>query len=513
MNGSATLHPSQFDILIIGAGISGINAAYRVQTQLPGLRYAILEARDTIGGTWDLFRYPGIRSDSDLFTFGFPWNPWPNNNPIASGGAICQYMREAAARHGIDSHILFHHRVRAAHWSSADSTWSLDVEVGAGAGADAGADADADARGQRKTLTARFVIWGSGYYNYHEPLDAYIPGLDSFAGTTIHPQFWPEDYDYTDKKIVVIGSGATAITLVPVLAEKAARVTMLQRSPTYILTLPNSSSSLLRFLLPRRLFLQFQRIKWIWLGRIFYLFCQGFPWLSRVILRLLAKWQLPAHVPHDPHFEPRYNPWDQRVCISPDGDFFRCFHSGRADVKTDTIKTVTPSGIQLASGDFLDADVIVTATGLKLQMAGGATFTVDGKPLVPASKFMWHGILLQDLPNAAFVLGYANASWTLGADATARFVCRLIKTMQRRDAVAVVPRLPDGASLQPRSLMPLSSTYLTTASSAVPKAGDRGPWKPRDNYISDNWFAEHGRIDDDLEFVGGGSFKLREKQL
>lgn len=490
---------SQFDVLIVGAGISGINAAYRVQSELPHLSYAILEARDAIGGTWDLFRYPGIRSDSDLFTFGFPWNPWKSSNPIASGDSIREYMRETARDHGIDSHILFHHRVAAADWSSDENVWSLDVEH----------------QGQAKTLTARFMIWGTGYYNYHTPLETRIPGLESFQGQTIHPQFWPEDLDYTGKKIAIIGSGATAVTLLPVLAEKAAKVTMVQRSPTYILSLPNRSRNPLYYLLPDRLYRQVQRINWILISRIFFLFCQGMPWLARAILRFLAKLQLPKSVPTNPHFEPRYNPWDQRLCVCPDGDFYKSFHTGRADVKTGTIKTVTEDGILLESGEKIDSDIIVTATGLNLQIAGGAKVSVDGKTVNPNDKYLWHGILLQDLPNAAFVIGYANASWTLGANATARFVVRLLKKMVREKAVAAVPKMPeqDQGQIQQRPLLSLTSTYVALASKMLPRAGDRGPWRPRENYINDYWYAKYGGFDETLKFTGGGEFKLREKQL
>lgn len=500
-NGSASMSPSssQFDVIIVGAGISGINAAYRVQSQLPGLSYAIVEARDAIGGTWDLFKYPGIRSDSDLFTFGFPWCPWKSDNPIASGESILKYVRETAKEYGIDSNILFNHKVNSANWSSGENVWSLDVEN----------------QGQAKTLTARFMIWGTGYYDYNEPLDAKIPGLDDFQGQTIHPQFWPEDLDYSDKKVVIIGSGATAVTLLPVLAEKAAKVTMLQRSPTYIMSLPNRSLNPLYYLLPNGLYSQLQRINWILTTRIFFLVCQGLPWLARSVLALLTKMQLPKQVPHDPHFKPSYNPWDQRLCVCPDGDFFKSLHTGRADVKTDTIKTVTKNGILLNSGEKLDADIIITATGLKLQIAGGSVITVDGKQFGVDSKYLWKGILVQDVPNAAFVIGYANASWTLGADATARFICRLLKTMEKEKAVAAVPRMPavDLEKMQQRPLLSLTSTYVAKASETLPMAGDRGPWKPRDNYIDDYWYAKYGGLDDTLKFTRGDGLKLREKQL
>jgi cation diffusion facilitator CzcD-associated flavoprotein CzcO len=478
-----------YDIIIVGAGISGINAAYRIQSQLPNHRYAILEARNAIGGTWDLFRYPGIRSDSDLFTFGFSWNPWNQDNPIAEGASISKYMRDTAAQYGIDKHIHFQHRLLAADWSSADNVWKLAVEH----------------EGEPKTYTARFVIFGTGYYNYHEPLAADVPGLSQFQGRVIHPQFWPEDLDYTDKKVVIIGSGATAITLLPKMAEKAAKVTMLQRSPTYILSLPNRQSSLLSWILPNTVNRKLQRLRWIFTSRLFFLFCQTFPWMARLLLKLSVVRQLPKNMRYDPHFKPRYNPWDQRLCICPDGDFFKSLHTGHADVKTDTIRQVTANGIELNSGDFLDADIIVTATGLKLQIAGGTSITVDGEKQRVSDKYLWNGVMLQDLPNASFVIGYTNASWTLGADATALFVCRLLKWMERHHKLAATPRLNPvlARQMQPRRLLNLNSTYVTAAEKDLPKAADRGPWQPRENYLSDLTFAKYGRLDEGLELVDG----------
>lgn len=499
MNGTASVHSeSRFDVIIVGAGISGINAAYRIQEQLPGASYAILEARHDLGGTWDLFKYPGIRSDSDLFTFGFAFNPWNRSNPIAEGSAIKSYIASTAQKFGIDKHILYNHKLVSSDWSSAENTWSLNV----------------DAQGTSKTYTARFVIFGTGYYSYTEPLTAQIPGIDNFQGQIIHPQFWPEDLDYTDKKIVIIGSGATAVTLLPNLAEKAQRVTMLQRSPTYILSLPNRSASRwLAYLLPSSVYQKMQRIIWILTSRIFFLFCQRFPSVARFILRKNVSRQLPAHIPHDPHFKPRYNPWDQRLCICPDGDFFRSLRKGKADVKTDTIKTVTKNGVALNSGETLDADIIITATGLKLQIAGGSSLSVDGEKIDIGSKYLWNGVMMQDLPNASFVIGYTNASWTLGADATAQFVTRLIQNLERRKLIAAIPRLTAGVAqtLQQRPLLNLNSTYVTVAQRALPMAADQAPWQPRDHYAKDIAFAKKGDIDTGLEFVQGRSFRLRPK--
>lgn len=475
-----------YDVVIIGAGISGLNAAYRLQTQFPNLRYTILEARQNLGGTWDLFKYPGIRSDSDLFTFGFSWYPWDQGNPIAHGSSIVKYLNNAAEQHGIKEHILFEHRVLGADWSSSDNNWSLSVEH----------------EGRTTSFSAQFLVFGTGYYDYHTPLQADIPGLNNFQSQIIHPQFWPEDLDYTDKKIVIIGSGATAVTLLPKLAEKA-QVTMLQRSPTYILSVPNRTPSWLSSLLPTSWNRRLQRIRWLYVSRFFFLFCQAFPAFSRWLLGKGVTRQLPSHVPFDPHFKPRYNPWDQRLCVCPDGDFFKSLHTGRAAVKTDTIRNVTASSIELHSGDTLDADIIVTATGLRLQLAGGTSLTVDGNPVPISQKYVWHGMMMQDLPNAAFLLGYVNASWTLGADATSLFICRLLGEMRERGVKSAVPRVSalDAEAMQPRRLLSLNSTYVVKAERELPKSADRGPWKPRESYFEDIKFAKGGSLEG-LEFLG-----------
>ncbi|CAI7669111.1 unnamed protein product [Penicillium viridicatum] len=486
MNGiNGSNETKHFDIIIVGAGISGINAAYRVQDQLPGFSYTILEARTDLGGTWDLFKYPGIRSDSDLFTFGFQFNPWSRDNPIAEGSAIKGYVRDTATKYGIDKHILYNHRLSSADWSSNENVWSLAV----------------DHNDSQHIYTARYVIFGTGYYNYKDPLKADIPSLDTFQGQIVHPQFWPEDLNYKDKKVVIIGSGATAITLLPNLADHAARVTMLQRSPTYILSVPNRSSS------------RMQRIIWLYTTRIFFLFCQRFPNFARWLLKLNVRKQLPNHIPYDPHFKPRYNPWEQRLCVCPDGDLFRSLRQGKADVKTDTIREVTKNGITLNSGEQLEADIIITATGLRLQIAGGSALSVDGKKIDVGDKYLWNGIMLQDLPNAAFVIGYTNASWSLGSDATAQFVCRLLKELESRKLIAAVPRLKekDAATLQDRPLLNLKSTYVSIAERVLPKAADRGPWQPRDHYLKDLKFARSGDMDTGLEFVQGPNLRLRPK--
>lgn len=474
-----------FDVVIIGAGISGINSAYRIQSNFPNYKYCILEARDTIGGTWDLFKYPGIRSDSDLFTFGFQWYPWDRNNPIATGESILEYLGEASSKFGIDQNIRFKTKLQHASWSTEYQEWTLSVQKGE----------------KHTSISARFVIFGTGYYDYSTPLQAHIPGLDNFAGQVIHPQFWPEKLDYTDKKIVVIGSGATAVTLIPKLAEKAKLATMLQRSPTYIVALPNrSTSSIVDYIVPRAMALQLKRMRWIITSRLFFLFCRSFPGGARWLFRKGTLRLLPTNMSFDPHFNPTYNPWTQRLCVCPDGDFYKALHTGHADVVTGTIKTVTPAGIQLNSGTFLDADIIVTATGLKLQLAGGATVDVDGKPLSPADKFIWRGSMLQDVPNASFVMGYTNASWTLGADATATMIVRLLQTLEQKESTSVVARVQNPESLETTPLLNLDSTYLKSATNIMPKAATTGAFAARSNYLADDFSARYGNLES-LEWV------------
>ncbi|KAL5351070.1 hypothetical protein ACLOAV_004645 [Pseudogymnoascus australis] len=478
---------SHFDVIIVGAGISGITSAYRVQTEFPHYNYTILESRGGIGGTWDFFKYPGIRSDSDLHTFGFPWRPWTALQAIADGPSIRKYINESAEQYCIDKKIRFHHRLTSANWSSSNEQWNLVINTDDGT----------------QILTARFVVFSTGYFSYEEPLHASIPNIDRFKGPTIHPQFWPQDLDYTGKKIVVIGSGATAITLVPTLAATAARVTMLQRSPTYILSLPfiDPIDHLIRNLLALSWAVKILRWKYLVTSYLLYQFCRTYPNAARWVLKQLAKRQLPGSVPYDPNFRPSYNPWEQRLCICPDADFYKSLGAGRADVVTDRIKNVTETSIETESGKTLETDIIVTATGLKLQFAGDAEISVDCKPIVFGDKFIWRGQMLQDVPNAVLVMGYNNASWTLGADATAIHFCRLLKHMDKNDISYATPRVPKGAKLEPRSIFDKKSTYMEEAKSNMPRAGNKGPWKPRRNYIQEIWRAAHGSVTTDIEFT------------
>ncbi|KAH8704245.1 hypothetical protein BGW36DRAFT_423766 [Talaromyces proteolyticus] len=473
-----------FDVLIIGAGISGINSAYRLQSSFPQYRYAILEARDRIGGTWDLFRYPGIRSDSDLYTFGFPWYPWNRSNPIAEGKDILQYLNDAATEHKIKPNIYFNHHVLKAEWDQ--QRWMVNVE----------------SNGIKSQFSARFIIFGTGYYDYHEPLDAEIPGLQNFQGDVIHPQFWPEKFDYTDKNIVIIGSGATAVTLLPKLSEKAAKVTMLQRSPSYVVSIPNPAShSWLGRLLPTSWVYRFNRIRYLLIARFMFIICRRYPVASRGFLTKLMASQLPVGISVDPHFKPSYSPWEQRLCLCPDGDFFKSLRSGKGQIETGIIKTVDADGIQLTSGKKLSTDTIVTATGLKMQLAGRIDIVVNGERIDFSQKYIWNGFMLQDVPNAGFVIGYTNASWTLGAEASIAMICRILKQMESKHASVAVPTLKDPSKLETRSLMNLKSTYIARAREHMPKASSQRPWVPKEDYLSDMYFAKYGNITEGLKLT------------
>ena len=485
MSDTTTKPENAWDIVIIGAGISGINSAYRVQTQLPEKSYTILEARAAIGGTWDLFKYPGIRSDSDLHTFGFPWRPWQEQKAIADGAAIAKYIRDTASMSGIGQHVQYRHKVNSMDWSSDEQSWTLTV----------------DSNGEKKFIHAKWVIISTGYYDYSDPLPADIPGMDNFQGTVIHPQFWPEDIDYKDKKIVIIGSGATAVTLLPNLAKDASHVTMLQRSPSYLLSVPNpAGGSFFSKWLPSWIAAKINRIRFLILPFLFFHFCRTFPRAARKLMRAATTRQLPQNIPHDPHFEPAYNPWEQRLCVCPDGDFYKSLRQGRASLATDTIAAVTAHGIDLTSGQHLPADIIITATGLKIQLAGGARVLTDHQAVALNRKFLWKGVMLQDVPNVSFVIGYTNASWTLGADATALLVCRLLRYMQRNGISSCAPRLEDPETLKQMPVLNLNSTYVLRALDTMPMAGDKAPWKARDNYFTDLWNAKFGDIHTGLQF-------------
>jgi cation diffusion facilitator CzcD-associated flavoprotein CzcO len=530
MGSISTPNSEEFDVVIVGAGLSGINAAYRVQTELPDHTYTIIEARNAIGGTWDLFRYPGIRSDSDLHTFGFPWRPWLEPKAIADGTSIRNYIRESAEEFGIDKKIRYNTKVLGANWSSSEQRWSLST----------GSKSEGDRKSQStRNLKARFVIYSTGYYDYDEALETNIPNLEAFKGQTIHPQFWPEDLDYSNKKIAIIGSGATAITLFPILAEKAAHVTMVQRSPTYILSLPavDPTGQFLRRFFPAWIASRIMRWKYLIQPYLFFQFCKSFPNAAKKLMHKQAQQHLPKNVPLDPHFKPRYNPWEQRLCVCPDGDFYTALNNDNTDIVTGNISFVTESGITMENGRSIDADIIITATGLKIMLAGGTKLSVDGKHVNPNEKFLWKNTMIQDVPNAAITLGYTNASWTLGSDTASLLICRILKRMQTLNQTSATPSLgsttspsqsdgrivgneekmkinghvqatdPEWNGMKEMRVMDLSSTYVEKAKGVLPKTGDRGPWRPRSSYFADAWGAIFGSITKGLRYEGGGEGK------
>ncbi|HEU4362180.1 MAG TPA: NAD(P)/FAD-dependent oxidoreductase [Mycobacterium sp.] len=471
------------DVVIVGAGISGISAAWHLQQRCPTKSYAILERRDDLGGTWDLFRYPGIRSDSDMFTLGFRFKPWTSPRGIADGPSIKAYLHETVAEYGIDRHIRYGQHVLAADWSDAENRWTLTVERD----------------GEQSQLTCSFLFACSGYYNYDEGYTPEFPGSDDFAGTIIHPQHWPEELDYAGKKIVVIGSGATAVTLIPALANSGAgHVTMLQRSPTYIGMLPavDPVAARVNRALPARLAYVINRWKAILFQLSQYQISRRFPKFMRKTLLTMAERRLPAGYDVQKHFGPRYNPWDERLCLAPDGDLFRTIRDGNADVVTDTIDRFTKTGIRLSGGDELAADVIITATGLNLRMFGGAAIKRNGTPVDLHDTMAYKGMMLTSLPNMAFTMGYTNASWTLKADLVSEFVCRVLNYMDVHGFDNVVPGEP-GEDIEDRPLMDFTPGYVLRALDYLPRAGSRTPWRLKQNYLLDLRLIRHGKVDDE----------------
>lgn len=510
----------EYDIVIIGAGASGINAAYKVKTEMPGARFTILEARDVLGGTWSFFRYPGLRSDSYLTGFGFRWRPWHEAKEIADGPMIQRYLEDSARHAGLDAHVQFRHRVTGAHWSTPEARWTLSVDVGGGGGGGGAA------AGTKKTLKAGFVLACSGYYDYETPLRAEIPGIENFRGRVVHPQFWPEDLDYADKRVVVIGSGATTVTILPVLAQKAAHVTMLQRSPSYVLPLPSAPGHIyfLRRWLPRRLADALNFWKDVLFQTLLRTFCFAFPQLARrMLVRAMARELRGSGVPVDPHFTPSYTPWSQRLCVCPDGDFYAALRQPNTDVVTDHIEAVTASGIHTRDGRTLDADVIVTATGLKIMILGGVDVTVDDEstPVRIADRFAWRSTMLEGVPNLAMVIGYTDMSWTLGSDACLRLVLRVLRHMQRAGAVGVRPVVPRGRrdALRAEPIISMRSTYFLLAADALPRKADVDPWGERKGYIPESLLALFGStrtILKGLEFikpVGTGNGQASKKSV
>lgn len=474
--------PEYVDVLIVGAGLSGIGAAYYIQTRCPAKSYAIIEARQAIGGTWDLFRYPGVRSDSDMYTLGYTFYPWRNPKAIADGPSILEYIRETSATYGIDQKIRYQHRMCGASWSSADALWTVDIERG---------------EGERLQLTCNFLYMCTGYYDYDQGYRPQWPGEERFQGHMVHPQHWDTSLDYSDKSVVVIGSGATAVTLVPALAEHAAHVTMLQRSPTYIVSAAaeDKVANRLRRYLPGRLAYLLTRWRMILSTLLFYNLMRWKPaYFKRVIIDGVRN-ELGADYDVDTHFTPDYNPWDQRLCLVPDSDLFKAIKAGKAAVVTDQIETFTENGIRLGSGTELAADIIVTATGLVMKLNKGGQFMVDGEVVDLANTLNYKGAMLSDVPNMAFAFGYTNASWTLKCELTSRYVCRLLNYMDAHGYRQCTPRRRD-PSVKAEPIVNFTSGYVQRALPTLPQQGSKRPWKLYQNYLLDLVTMRFGALND-----------------
>lgn len=478
-----------FDVLIVGAGLSGIAAGYHLQTSCPDQTYAILERRDTIGGTWDLFRYPGIRSDSDMYTLGYPFRPWSDPQAIADGPAILRYVHETAAEHGITDKIRFGQHVKRASWSTAEARWTVETER---------TDTAEPCR-----FTCNFLFMCSGYYNYDQGYTPEFAGTDTFRGRIVHPQHWTADIAYADKRVVVIGSGATAVTLVPEMAKTAAHVTMLQRSPTYIVAMPSEDhlANLLRRFLPNSLVYRLTRWRNVVLGLGFFWFCRRYPERAKAFILGRVRATLGPDYDVEQHFSPHYNPWQQRMCLAPDNDFFAALKTGRASVVTDHIERFTERGIRLRSGGELEADLIVTATGLNLQLFGGLEVAIDGERTDFSKTLTYKGLMFSNVPNMALVSGYTNTSWTLKCDLTCEYVCRLLNHMQAKGYDQCCPR-PHDPDIELKPLLDFTSGYIQRAIDAFPKQGSKMPWKAYQNYMRDVWTVAYGSIEDGaLEFT------------
>lgn len=475
------------DVLIVGAGLSGIGAACHLRRECPHKRLAILEGRAALGGTWDLFRYPGIRSDSDMYTLGYAFRPWTDAQAIADGPAIRRYIADTAREHGVDGLIRYHHRVLRADWDSAQALWTLQVQRGDEA--------------EPLRLSCRFLLLCTGYYNYAAGHTPDYPGRERFAGRFIHPQHWPQDFAAQGQRVLVIGSGATAVTLVPALAAQGAQVTMLQRSPSYVINLPQHDrlSAALYKVLPPRWVYRLARARNLAIQMLFYNLSKRFPRTMRKLLLGQARRQLGTGFDMR-HFSPRYAPWDERLCLAPDGDLFAALRSGRAEVVTDEIEHFSEGGVRLKSGRELQADAIVSATGLELQLFGGMQLQVDGKPFEASRSMGYRGLMLRDLPNVGVVMGYTNASWTLKADLSSRYFCRLLRHMDATGMRQATPRETSG-KVRPTPFLDLKSGYIRRAAHLLPSQGDRLPWKLYQNYLLDLALLRFARLDDGcLEF-------------
>lgn len=482
-----TVTAEHVDVLILGAGLSGVGAACHLRRECPEKSFLLLEAREQIGGTWDLFRYPGIRSDSDMFTLGYRFMPWEEPQSIADGASIRNYIARAAHEHDVERQVRFGHRAISAEWSTPDARWTVRAER-------------ADT-GETVAITCSFIFGCTGYYRYDEGYTPTFPGIESFQGEVIHPQHWPEGLDYSGKRVVVIGSGATAVTLVPSMAEQAAHVTMLQRTPSYILTVPGEdpiAKRLRRRLTPER---AYALIRWknVLMTLLMYSLCRRWPNMMAGLLKRLAARQLPPGFDIRTHLSPTYDPWDQRLCLVPDGDLFGALSSGRASIVTGQIDHFTPSGIELGSGEELEADIVVTATGLNLQILGGLQLTVDGQPVELGETVVYRGMMLCGVPNFALTVGYTNASWTLKADLVAEYVCRTLRHMDATGKRICTPT-PPGMEMEKIPIIDLQSGYVLRSIAELPKQGAEAPWRLHQNYVRDLRLLRHGALDDHVAY-------------
>lgn len=472
-----TLHR---DVLIIGAGLSGINVAYRLPQ---GTTYEIIEARDRIGGTWDLFRYPGVRSDSDVFTLSYPFRPWTGHNSIVDGADLRDYIEDTADHYGISERITFNTRAVAANWDSESGQWTVSCEQD----------------GNRVVYTARFLVAASGYYDYDNPHDPAFAGVEDFTGTILHPQFWPEDISFTGKNVVVIGSGATAMTLVPVLAEKAAKVTMLQRTPTYVLSQPrvDKLGNVIRAVLPRKLANTVMRSKNSAQQWVLVALSARFPSVVKRALNIATIVSTRSRTTAREHFTPPYNPWEQRLCVVPDGDLFRALRQSRAQVVTAHIDHFVADGIKLVDGGVVPADVIVTATGLRIKLLGGVELSIDGRAVDFSERYTWYGTMYSDVPNFAAVIGYINHSWTVRSDLTAKMIARILRRLRASQSTSVTPVTPATVG-EGRPYMDMQSGYLSRAAAVMPRSTQNYPWSAKQNVLEDTWNTSRARLDDGL---------------
>ncbi len=477
-----TQNHEYFDVIIVGAGLSGIGAAVHLQQDSPNKTYAIVEGREAIGGTWDLFRYPGIRSDSDMYTLGYNFKPWTSSEGIANGKDIREYISSTAKEHNIDSNIRFGHKVIHSSWSSKTARWTVEILL--------------TATGETRFYDCNFLLCCTGYYNYDHGYEPKFSGSEDFKGDIIHPQKWDENYDYSDKKVVVIGSGATAVTLVPAMTDKAKHVTMLQRSPSYVMSLPQDDPmvNLLRKLFPETWVYRITRTRNIALTSLMYKFCQTFPNAARGLMQRIMKKEVGDDFDMK-HFTPSYNPWDERLCAVPDGDLFEALRAGTASIVTDHIDHFTETGIQLKSGESLEADIIITATGLDVELFGKMTMSVDGKAFNANEKMVYRGVLLEDLPNAGMVFGYTNASWTLKADLITEWMCRLLNHMDATGKKIVIPKNMD-PTIAHKPFVDMQSGYVQRALKKAPLQGSKLPWKLYQNYALDLVTLRFGKVND-----------------